>query len=198
MQRVLVPLAVIVVLAGTIWLATYSPAPTPAPGAAPAGKTPAAAPAPTKAPGAKSETPAAPTGPVVRTETQPDVVFQRAFWRRADATVRIRHAERREWVEGGTNVQRWEWFVALEAKPDFRRWLLEQNPFELTRKPLPETLALTGAPQWFPTRDRLAQLTTYANHEGRFIVCLDEATGRIFATDRGGGFNAPTTPVSPR
>ncbi len=199
MKRVLVPLAVIIVLAGALWLVTQTSSPKPA--LAPdSGGNASAAPASSAAKSADGQSPApsAPAGPVVRTETQPEVVFQRAFWRRPDATVRIRHAERREWVEGGANVQRWEWFVVLEAKPDFRRWLLEQNPFELTRKPLPETLSLTGAPKWFPARDRLAALTTYANHEGRFIVCVDEATGQIFATDRGGGFNASAVPVSPR
>jgi hypothetical protein len=196
MNRVLVPLAVVVVLAGAIWLATQGSAPTPAGPNAPSSATSAAPASP--APAGKSDAPAAPAGPVVRTETQPDTVFQRAFWRRADATVRIRHAERREWVEGGTHVQRWEWFVVLEAKPEFRRWLLEQNPFELTRKPLPETLSLTGAPGWFPSRDRLAALATFANHEGRFVVGLDETTGQLFATDRGGGFNPSAVPVPAR
>lgn len=133
----------------------------------------------------------------IKVDRDPSTVFQRSFWRRLDESVRVTAAERREWLEAGTTVQKWEWFIALETKPEFRRWLLEHNPFELTRRTTPTQIAHspTEAPSWFPTSESLAALTLYANHEGRFLVFLDEKTGRLFATDRGGGFATAAHPL---
>jgi hypothetical protein len=160
--------------------------------------------APRPAPAAASKTSAVtphalPPAPDIKVERDPATVFQRAFWRRLDATVRVLGAERREWLEGGTSVTKWEWFVALEAKPEFRRWLLEQNPFELTKKTTPTqvTGSASDAPSWFPSTEKLAQLTIYANHEGRFLVFVDDANGRLYATDRGGGFASAAKPLTP-
>ena len=64
-------------------------------------------------------------------EQNKEAVFQRAFWRRPGAGDRILHAERRDWKDAGAAVQKWQWFVAVAPSPEFRRWLLEDNPFEL-------------------------------------------------------------------
>ena len=50
----------------------------------------------------------------LRTNDDPQEVFQRAFWRRPTADERILHAERREWVSEEDGVRRWQWFLAVE------------------------------------------------------------------------------------
>src|SRR5206468_2798887 len=72
--------------------------------------------------------PGAATTPGLTTTADPAGVFQRAFWRKPDATVRVVEAERREWADEKSAVQKWQWFLSLETKPEFRSWLFDQNP----------------------------------------------------------------------
>ena len=142
----------------------------------------------TKAPAAAPEP--------IRIERDPAVVFQRAFWRRLDAEVRVLHAERRERLGPDGAPQSWSWFLSLETKPGFRRWLFEQNPFELVAAPATELAPVEAAPEWFPASTVRVAMKTWHNRERRFRVYFDESTGRLYATDHGGGLNAPAVPVS--
>src|SRR5687768_5800680 len=72
---------------------------------------------------ATATTLATPKLDTVKVERDPATVFQRSFWRRVDESVRVVGAERREWLEAGATVQKWEWFIALETKSEFRKWL---------------------------------------------------------------------------
>jgi hypothetical protein len=150
------------------------------------------APTPASAPPASSTATATETSSAsgVKTERDPAVVFQRAFWRRPGADVRIVDGERREWSEQGT-VQKWQWCLALETTPDFRRWLFEQNPFELaiSREPV-DAARFTALPAWFPVPAELAKLTTYRVRGSGLTVLLEAKSGRVFALDTGGGFAA--------
>ncbi len=144
----------------------------------------------------RSPTPAArpdvaPPTAGLREDRDADAVFQRAFWRRRAAADRVLHAERRAWVDDRQNVERWQWFIALEPGADFRRWLLEENPFELVVV-APDAAAspLAGAPAWFPAADARAHLKQLRTRGGGFTVFLDEKNHRLFATDAGGGFAA--------
>lgn len=151
---------------------------------------------PTTAPSPRAEpsSPSLPTPRVERSgdyvEHDPAIVFQRAFWRYLGPDVQVLEAERRESVDPATQLGRWQWFIALQTTPEFRGWLLEQNPFELVRANNLDTFAETP-PAWFPTADASAAFTLYRNPEGRLHLLLDAATGRIYATDSGGGFAAP-------
>lgn len=127
----------------------------------------------------------------------PAVVFQRAFWRRLGPDVQVLQAERRESKDPATELDRWQWFLALQSTPAFRSWLLESNPFELVRADAETAVvATTGAPPvWFPTAAG-DHFTLYRNLGGRMHLWVDPATGRIYATDSGGGFTAPLRPVA--
>ena len=107
--------------------------------------------------------------------------------------MKILHAERRDWADEKAAVQKWQWFIALDAQPEFRRWLIETNPFELSRAEAPVTAAQVNAPpEWFPPLPALGAMTTYRIRGGGFLVFVDGATSRIYATDAGGGFAAPS------
>ncbi len=143
--------------------------------------------APVPAPAAAASAAGAADRSAPRVEQDAAAVFQRAFWRRPDASVRILHAERRDWSDG-TAVARWQWFVGVDAAPEFVRWLLEENPFGLVRAAAAPA-APDGAPPWYPS-GLDAAFETYRNAEGRFVVFLDRRRGRLFATDSGAGFAA--------
>lgn len=190
--------------AGIVYLLRPAAAPTPAstsaPAAAPTGATASAPTAGGKPPSLPAPTPQSaqavakqePGAVTLRTETNVETVFQRAFWRRPGPDVRILNGERREWADGN-NVQQWQWFLAVQSTPEFRRWLLEQNPFELVRaeQPVEPARLEKPAPAWFPEAAARAQMTQYRAPGGKFTVYLDAKSGRLFATDAGAGFAAP-------
>jgi hypothetical protein len=141
----------------------------------------------TSQPGAKTAAAVA-AQPSVKTERDPVVVFQRAFWRRPAAGDRVLHGERHEWLDASSAVQRWQWFVAVEASAALREWLLKDNPFELVRADSGAMPELATPPAWFPAPSALRDFAFYRHREGRFLVFHDTKTNRIFATDSGGGF----------
>jgi hypothetical protein len=116
-------------------------------------------------------------------------VFQRAFWRRPAAEDKILQAERRDWLDGSSGVQKWQWYIAVQPGAAFRDWLLKDNPFELVVvAPGTELAPLSSPPAWFPAAGELAGLSRYRNREGRYVVFHDPANNRLYATDAGGGF----------
>jgi len=116
-------------------------------------------------------------------------VFQRAFWRRPASSDKILHAERRDWLDDASGVQKWQWFIAVQPSAAFRDWLLKDNPFELVIvAPGTELVPLSSPPAWFPSAGELAGLSRYRNREGRYLVFHDLANDRFYATDAGGGF----------
>jgi hypothetical protein len=116
-------------------------------------------------------------------------VFQRAFWRRPASSDKIVHAERRDWLDDASGVQKWQWFIAVQPSAAFRDWLLKDNPFELVSvAPGTELVPLSSPPAWFPSAGELAGLSRYRNREGRYFVFHDLANDRFYATDAGGGF----------
>ena len=116
-------------------------------------------------------------------------VFQRAFWRRPASSDKIVHAERRDWLDDASGVQKWQWFIAVQPSAAFRDWLLKDNPFELVSvAPGTELVPLSSPPAWFPSAGELAGISRYRNREGRYLVFHDLANDRFYATDAGGGF----------
>jgi hypothetical protein len=94
----------------------------------------------------------------LRTNDDPQDVFQRVFWRRPTAEDRILHAERREWVSKKDGVRRWQWFLAVKPGTALKQWLLEDNAFGLDKvaSAAPFT-GLAHLPSWFPTQSELAK-----------------------------------------
>ena len=127
----------------------------------------------------------------VQLEQNKAVVFQRAFWRRPEKGDRIIAAERRDWLDETSAVQKWQWFVTVDPSPGFRRWLLDDNPFEVTAvvagTPPP---ALENTPPWFPARSELAAYLQYRTRGSRLAIFLDPKSGQLFAADSGAGFAA--------
>ena len=191
--RILVGGSLVAGTAAAFWFSTRSSAPAPrfvtAPGVKPGpATTPAAA-------AAKIEEPAQ-AG--VKIERDPTLVFQRAFWRRPGPDVKIKSAERREWTDANRAVEKWQWFVSLQTTPEFRRWLFEQNPFEIVKAAGTDVPTITDAPAWFPAVAGTQRFQGYRNHEGRLRLFLDEQTGELFATDHGGGFATAAQPLPSR
>ena len=118
-------------------------------------------------------------------------VFQRAFWRRPASDDRILQAERRDWLDASSGVEKWQWYIAVQPGAAFRDWLLKDNPFELVVvAPGTELAPLSSPPAWFPAAGELATLARFRNREGRYFVFHDLANNRLYATDAGGGFAA--------
>jgi len=133
--------------------------------------------------------PAKPDADGLARETDPAAVFERAFWRRPTSADKILHAERRDWLDASSGVEKWQWFIAIEPSAAFRDALLKDNPFELVAVPSGTELApLSSPPTWFPPASELAAFTRYRNREGRFFVFHDTTTHRLYTTDAGGGF----------
>lgn len=118
-------------------------------------------------------------------------VFQRAFWRRPASDDRILHAERRDWLDAASGVEKWQWFIAVQPSAAFREWLIKDNPFELVAvAPDAAPVDISSPPAWFPPAAELARFARYRNREGRYLVFHDVTTHRLYATDAGGGFAA--------
>ena len=125
------------------------------------------------------------------TERDPAVVFQRAFWRRPTAADSMLHAERREWRDGTQGVQHWEWCIALEPSPALRAWLLVDNPFEVMPVAKADEAVLSSPlPDWFPNGAARVTLKQFRTQGSNLTLYLDEAHGRLYATDHGAGFTA--------
>lgn len=120
------------------------------------------------------------------TPEQAAEVFRRAFWRNPAPEDRILHALRHEEKDEAGRVVRWSWWLAVEPGDAFRDWLLRENPFSLV--PVNGGEAPPDAPTWFPAAAALAGFARHHVPSGRLQVFVDPATGRLYATDAGGGF----------
>ncbi|WP_221030554.1 hypothetical protein [Actomonas aquatica] len=117
-------------------------------------------------------------------------VFRRAFWRQPADDDRILHAERRHRLRGeGGSVEEWQWFIAVEPGDAFATWFFEDNPFELiAARPTTAMPTLTDAPEWLPSADTLAGMDHFIKPGSHLHVFRDARSGRLYATDEGGGF----------
>lgn len=115
--------------------------------------------------------------------TAPDEVFHKAFWQRPTVDDRILHAERREWVDEG-GLQKWQWFLVVDASPALLKRLREDNVFGL--RAVGEAPAWRNAPEWFRIPPSGVEFMTSAT--GAFCLILEPTGRRIYATDSGNGF----------
>lgn len=112
-------------------------------------------------------------------------VFRRAFWRNPGSGDTVRQAERREWSDA-SGVQRWDWFIAVEASEALAAYLLEQNPFQLMTKSEPQTF--TEVPAWFPESSEGFNL--HQSQSGEMTVLFNPDTRQLYATGQGFGFRS--------
>lgn len=124
--------------------------------------------------------------------TESTEVFSRAFWRRPGPEDKILHAERREWTDEN-GLQKWEWFIAVDASPELLKYLRDDNTFGLSPAAAPP--AYTNPPDWFRIPSSGFEFMT--SQVGHFCLISSKAGGLIFASDSGSGFRpgapAPVT-----
>ena len=125
----------------------------------------------------------------LRTNDDPQDIFQRAFWRRPTPDDRILHAERREWVSEEDGVRRWQWFLAVKPGTALKQWLLEDNAFGLDKVAGATPLAgFTQLPSWFPTQGGLAKCEVRQAAGSKMTLLFDSKKNVFYATDAGHGF----------
>lgn len=129
-----------------------------------------------------------PEGSVLEATTDPQIVYQKAFWRRPAPDDKILHAERREWTAPGDVVRKWQWFIAFQPGPQTREWIAS-NPFGLIAAV--SGFSLTGLedrPAWFPITT--ANYGIQQNRQGHLIWIHSRDRTVLYATDSGFGFAA--------
>lgn len=127
----------------------------------------------------------------LRTNADPQEVFQRAFWRRPTAEDRILHAERREWVSEEDGVRRWQWFLAVEPSAALNQWLHEDNAFGLSRVASGTSIEiLRQSPSWFPEQSETIGCEIHQAAGKKMTLIFDPAKKVLYATDAGHGFAA--------
>ncbi len=116
--------------------------------------------------------------------SDPTVVFQRAFWKHPLADDRIHHAERREWSDEN-GVKRWQWFISVDPSAELVKHLREDNAFGLV--PMKSSAEVRDAPPWFTFESE--DIEVIGAQGGNMRLSFSNS-GRLFATDSGGGFQA--------
>ena len=128
--------------------------------------------------------------PTLTTVSDAEAIFTKAFWRPPSPDDHILHAERKEW-RGADGLERWQWFMVVEASAGLIQYLREENSFGL----VPGDLEAIGeAPAWFSfKRDEVTLLK--APHGGLRLM-FSKSDSTLFATAAGRGFTrgAPEAP----
>ena len=120
-------------------------------------------------------------------EKEKNEVFRRAFWRNPSPEDTIRHAERREW-SSASGVQRWDWFIAVDASEELTTYLLEQNAFHLIK--ITEQQTFVEVPQWFPKASSGFDLHQSSN--GEMTILFNPTSKQVYAKSEGRGFRSGT------
>ena len=125
------------------------------------------------------------------TVTDAEEIFKRAFWRRPGKEDQILHAERHEWSDEN-GLQRWQWFLVVQASPDLIKNLRDDNAFGL----MPGSFSpiSTEAPVWFVFKPEDFTVLQ-ATHAGMRLM-FSKSDNTLYATDSGRGFTkgAPEPP----
>lgn len=121
--------------------------------------------------------------PPTSIQTDAKEIFRRAFWQSPGDTDKILNAERREWADA-TGVQKWQWFLEVEASPELIRYLRDDNAFGLS--PAQEVPDVERAPAWFVYP--AAGVDFLKSRRGQMTFCFSKTGNRLFASDSGTGF----------
>lgn len=128
----------------------------------------------------------------LKRETDKAEIFRRAFWRNPSPEDTIQRAERRQW-SGESGVQRWDWFIGVDASESLSTYLLEQNPFQLTATAEPQTFS--EVPAWFPVTS--AGFTIHQSLSGEMTVLFNSDTRQLYAKSNGYGFRPGAPEAQP-
>jgi hypothetical protein len=122
------------------------------------------------------------SGPPTSVSSDAEAIFKKAMWRRPGPDDKILHAERHEWSDG-EGVNRWQWFLIVEASPDLITYLREDNAFGL----VPGSVEpIREAPAWFSFQpDEVAVLKSPM---GGMRLMFAKKASTIYATSSGAGF----------
>lgn len=121
-----------------------------------------------------------------RASSDEEAIFKRAFWRYPAPGDHIRHAVLSEWLEDGTEVSRWEWFIEVQPSAELKQWLRESNPFSLATIEAAQLPAgAAAAPDWFPESARDFEIRQ--SRDGQMSILFGQKRNLIFATASGYG-----------
>jgi hypothetical protein len=139
---------------------------------------------------------AAMANPPTSIDNEPVQIFQRAFWVRPTSADKILDAERREWKDAD-GVQKWQWFLVVEASPALLKRLRDDNAFGLV--PAAAASLPADAPEWFVfNKDEVSVLKA---PQGQLQLVFSNDKRTLYATDSGHGFRAgapePIKPAPP-
>ena len=117
------------------------------------------------------------------TVTDAEEIFKRAFWRRPSKEDQILHAERHEWSDED-GLQRWQWFLVVQASPDLIKNLRDDNAFGLM--PGSSSPISTEAPVWFVFKPD--NFSTFQSPQTGLRLMFSKVDNTLYATDSGRGF----------
>lgn len=125
--------------------------------------------------------------PPSATQRDGEAIFKKAFWRRPSETDQILHAERHEWSDE-EGVNRWQWFLVVDASPELIQYLREENTFGLVPG---EYQAVDQRPNWF--HFGIENTTTLRSNRAGMQLVFDDTSNRLYATSSGLGFRKGIT-----
>ncbi|MCC5835211.1 MAG: hypothetical protein JJU20_10790 [Opitutales bacterium] len=132
------------------------------------------------------QTPPLEEGTTLSISTDPELVFQKAFWRRPGPEDKVLHAERLEWMNAAGEVVMWQWFLVVEPSAATRDWFAD-NPFALPPgQNEGRDLKEAYRPEWFPAQ--FTEHTLFESGNRRHKLALSKDGKRLYGTDSGFGF----------
>ena len=117
------------------------------------------------------------------TMTDAEEIFKKAFWRRPTSVDQIQHAERHEWRDAD-GLERWQWFLVVNASPELSKYLRDDNPFGLVAAS--EAPIVTEAPSWFQFKRK--EVTVLQSRHAGMRLMFSKSNNTLYATDSGRGF----------
>ena len=144
----------------------------------------------------QASTTASKADPPTKIENDPVKIFQRALWASPTAEDHILHAERREWIDADS-VQKWQWFLVVEASPALLKRLRDDNAFGLI--PAAAAGPPADAPEWFAFNKN--EMSLLKSPQGNLQLSFSNDKHTLYATDGGLGLRAgapePIRPAAP-
>lgn len=117
------------------------------------------------------------------TVTDAQEIFKRAFWRPPGKYDEILHAERHEWRDAD-GLQRWQWFLAVQASPELIKNLRDDNAFGLV--PGSAISLNPEAPDWFVFKPD--DFSIFQSPHSGMRLMFSKTDNTLYATDSGLGF----------
>ncbi|MGA0853951.1 MAG: hypothetical protein ACO3RK_03955 [Luteolibacter sp.] len=117
-------------------------------------------------------------------------IFKKAFWRRPGPDDKVLQAERHEWSDD-EGVNRWQWFLLVNASPDLITYLRERNVFGLqtvnSRQAAFKNPKTIATPNWF--RFNSEEVDTLESLHGEMKLMFSKTSNTLYATSSGRGFS---------